>query len=212
MTRSYRLPRRALRRLHRSLLARRRLVASVFAALAVAAALQAHRAPPPERSLVLTAARDIPAGTTLTSRDLTQAAFAPGSVPHGALIRRQALGHQTAGPIRAGEPVTDARVLGPGLLARFPGMVAAPVRIGDAATVALLRVGDRVSVLAADPQGEADAATVAENAVVIAIPRGQATDPGLTSGALVVLAVPAETGRRLAGAGVNAFLSLILVR
>lgn len=201
-----------VRRLHRTFLARRRPFAALFAALAVAAALQAHRAPPPEVEHVLTAARDLPAGAALAPTDLALAGFPPGSVPDGVVSRRQALGQRTVGPIRAGEPLTDVRILGAGLIDRFPGMVAAPVRIGDAASVALLRVGDRISVLAADPQGAGDAVTVAENATVIAVPPRQTNDAGLSSGALVVLAVPPETGRRLAGAGVSAFLSLLIIR
>lgn len=201
-----------LRRTNRTLLARRRLVAAVCAALTVAVVLQAHQPPAPPRSLVLTAARDLPAGSMLTADDLELVEFAPASAPEGRLSLRQAVGRRAAGPIRSGEPVTDVRVLGPGLLRRFPGMVAAPVRIGDAASVNLIRVGDRVSVLATDPQGTGVATTVADNATVIAIPTRRTADSGLTSGALIVVAVTPETGRRLAGAGVNAFLSVLLVR
>jgi hypothetical protein len=55
--------------------------------------------------------------------------------------------------LRRGEPLTDVRVLGPGLLAQAPsGTVAVVVRPGDPAAAALVRPGEQVDVLAgADP-------------------------------------------------------------
>lgn len=203
---------RLLRRLRRIVLARRRLLAAVCAALAVATALQAGAAPPPPRVRVLTAGRDLAPGTTVTAADLAPARFAPGSVPSGVLSRAEALGRTTVGPVRAGEPLTDARLLSGSLLAAYPGTVAAPVRIGDAAAAALLRVGDRVSILAADPQADEPAVTVAEGVPVIGLPPRRRSDPALASGALVVVAVDAVTARALAGASARAFLSLVLVR
>lgn len=203
---------RLLTRLRRAVLARRRLVAAVCAALAVASALQANAAPPPTRLQVLTAAHDLPPGSTLTDDDLTTTAFAPGSVPSGAVSRQRALGRTTVGPVRAGEPLTDARLLDDRLLAAYPGAVVAPVRVGDAATVGLLRVGDRVDILAADPQDDAPAVTVAERVPVVGIPPRRGTDPAFASGALVVVAVDPATARALAGAAVSTFLSVVIVR
>lgn len=203
---------RLLTRLRRAVLARRRLIAAVCAALAVVSALQANAAPPPPRLPVLTAAHDLPPGTTLADEDLTTTPFAPGSVPSGSLTRPQAVGRTTVGPVRAGEPLTDARLLDDRLLAAYPGAVVAPVRVGDAATVALLRVGDRVDILAADPQENAAAVTVAERVPVVGLPPRRRTDPALASGALVVVAVDAATARTLAGAAVSRFLSVVVVR
>lgn len=202
----------ALRRLRRSVLARRRLLAAVCAALAVASALRVHAAPSPPRTLVLTASRDLPPGTTVTARDLVRVAFDPQTVPHGVVTLPGAVGRTTVGPVRAGEPLTDVRLLGNQLLERYPGAVAAPVRIGDAASVGLLRVGDRVTILAADPERDGPAVTVADSVPVIGIPPARRADPGLASGALVLVAVDATTARALAGAGVRAFLSLVVVR
>ncbi|WP_406000307.1 hypothetical protein [Streptomyces sp. NBC_00829] len=88
-------------------------------------------------------------------------------------------------------------------------MVSAPVRIADAATVRLLRPGDRVDVIAAGgaPSGEAsDARVVAAGARVTAVPetRGQAGD----GGALVVVSVPRATAAVLAGAGATSRLAV----
>lgn len=204
---------RTYRRIRRMILARRRMLAGLFAAGAVALGLQAARAPAVPTTTVLTAAHDVPAGVTLKSGDLATAAFTPDSVPAGALDAAAVLGRTTAGPLREGEPLTDVRLLDASLLAQYPGLVAAPVRIGDRGSVELLRVGDRIDIVAADPQGRTDAFVVAEAAPVLSIPQGEDTSfdsTGIGSGGLVVLAVPEETARDLAQAAVTAFLSLVI--
>ena len=47
------------------------------------------------------------------------------------------------------------RLVGPALTAGYAGLVAVPVRLPDAGTVDLLEVGDRVDLVAADPQAAA---------------------------------------------------------
>jgi Flp pilus assembly protein CpaB len=121
-------------------------------------------------------------------------------------------------PVRSGEPLTDVRFVADGLLSRLsgPGSVAAPVRIADAGEVSLVRPGDRVDVLAAPTSDAAggrssratEALTVASGAVVLSVP--QPSGSTVTDGGLVVLAVPAETARELAGAAAADRLSLVL--
>ena len=78
------------------------------------------------------------------------------------------MGRVLAGAVRAAEPLTDARLVGPGLTALLPaGQVAAPVRLADLAVAALVRTGDRVDVLATPP-GSPTADVVAAAAVVLA--------------------------------------------
>ncbi|MEW1722534.1 hypothetical protein, partial [Streptomyces sp. NPDC093109] len=90
---------------------------------------------------------------------------------------------------------------------RPPGMVSAPVRIADAATVRLLRRGDRVDVIAG-AEGESEARVVAEGARVSEIPRVR---EGLTDGgALIVLSVPRATAVALAGASATSRLAVTL--
>ncbi|MER5961989.1 hypothetical protein [Streptomyces sp. NPDC002057] len=90
-------------------------------------------------------------------------------------------------------------------------LVSAPVRIADAATVRLLRPGDRVDVIAAPNSalgGEGEARVVATGARVAEVP-----DPGETradGGALVVLSVPRSTAATLAGAGVTSQLAVTM--
>lgn len=205
-------PGTVLRRIRRAVLARRRPLAAVAAGLAVAAALQANAAPPSPRVVVAVAGHDLPAAVRIEAGDLATRAFAPGSVPAGVVTAAQAVGRTTVGPVRSGEPLTDARLLGRSLLDGYPGAVAAPVRIGDPAAVALLRVGDRINLLAADPQGRDEARVLAYDAPVIVLPRRSSTGTDLVSGALVVVAVPPQTALALASAGVTSFLSLTISR
>jgi hypothetical protein len=79
------------------------------------------------------------------------------------------------------------------------------VRIADAATVRLLRPGDRVDVVAAD--GDSGARVVARHARVQQIP---ARDGPGRGGALVVLRVTRAAATRLAGAAADAPLSVTL--
>lgn len=200
-----------LRRLRRAVLARRRLLAALCTAAAVAAGLQAASPPPPARTPVLTAARDIGAGVVVSAADLRRTPYAPDTVPAGVLTAESAaVGRTTTGPVRTGEPMTDARLVTSSLLEGYPGLVAVPVRIGDAGSVRLLRVGDRVTLLAADPQGQDAARVVGRDVPVLAIPRESDQSPGLTNGALVVLGVPETATRAVAQASVSAFLSVVI--
>ncbi|MFG2329457.1 RcpC/CpaB family pilus assembly protein [Streptomyces sp. NPDC048604] len=90
-------------------------------------------------------------------------------------------------------------------------LVSAPVRIADAATVRLLRPGDRVDVIAAanSPTGEeTDARVIATSARVAGVPRAGETRPD--GGALVVLSVPRSTATALAGASATSRLAVTL--
>lgn len=202
---------RRLRRVRRALLVRRRGLAAVAAAVAVALGLQATSPRAAPTATVVAATRDLPAGSLVTAGDVAVRSLPPEAVPAGAVVSAAALlGRTTAGPVREGEVMTDVRVVSGTILDGYPGRVAAPVRIADAGAVALLRVGDTVDVVAADPQGRREAVTVAERAAVVALPR--AGDSALASGGLVVLAVTADTARSLAAAAVSGYLSVVLAR
>ena len=155
--------------IRRTLLLRRRLLAAVLTGVAALAALQATAAPAPPSDLVVAAARDLDAGTVLTADDLTRVAFADGTVPSGAMTTGEAVGRTLAAPLRRGEPVTDVRLVGAGLLRGYDDLVAVPVRIPDADAVALLKVGDRVNLLATDPRG-GGTDTVAVDVPILALP------------------------------------------
>ena len=150
------------------MLRRRRPLAALCAAVAVAAALSAAGERPPPTVAVVVAAHDLPAGTVLTADDLAVVDFAPG--PHPTASRTDADG---PGARRAGEPRRAGhrgpRWSGPAITAGDPACWPLPVRLPDAGMVALLRVGDRLDLVAADPQA-GTAATVAASATVLALP------------------------------------------
>ncbi|MGW0615509.1 hypothetical protein [Streptomyces sp. NPDC002788] len=92
---------------------------------------------------------------------------------------------------------------------RAAGAVAAPVRIADAATVRLLRPGDRVDVIAAEETATGgDARVVARGARVTKVP--EPLEGASDGGALVVLSVPRGTAARLAGASTTGQLAVTL--
>lgn len=187
----------------RRVLRYRRLLAGLAAGVAVLAALQALRPSPPATVTVWAAARDLPAGTVLTSGDVARVAWPPGAVPEH--VVDDPIGETVAAPVRRGEPVTDVRLVGPELVAAWPGTVALPVRLPDTGVVALLEVGDRVDLYAADAAGTGAATLLGTRLPVIALP-GDATGgdgPGVLDGTppgrLVLLAVEPETAADVAG-------------
>ncbi|PZF83926.1 Flp pilus assembly protein CpaB [Jiangella anatolica] len=198
--------RSALQRLLRTAGWHRRLLAAGLAAAAVAFAIQAASPAPPRTVDVVVAARDLPGGVVLADDQVTMAAFPPGAVPDGVVERSQALGALLAAPVRAGEPITDRRLLGPGLLAGWgTDVVAAPVRVADAGAVGLLRPGDRIDLLATSVDGAGGTDVVAAGVPVLAVP--SAGEAMLAEGALVLVAATPDQAAGLAAAAVTSRLS-----
>src|SRR5262245_26100043 len=112
----------------------RRLLASLAAAATVYFSLTALSPGPPGMTTVVAAAHDLPGGSPVTSGDLASTALPKQAVPAGAFRTAPAVvGRILAAPVRAGEPLTDARFVAPGLVRHLPGdAVAYPVRIDDA--------------------------------------------------------------------------------
>ncbi|GGT08562.1 MULTISPECIES: hypothetical protein [Streptomyces] len=88
-------------------------------------------------------------------------------------------------------------------------MVSAPVRIADAATVRLLRPGDRVDVVAAERAGPPRLVAAGARVARVPAPEQEAGAAG-DGGALVVLSVPRDTARELVGAAATARLAVAL--
>ncbi|MFF0445717.1 RcpC/CpaB family pilus assembly protein [Streptomyces sp. NPDC004609] len=183
------------RRLRRALLRRRRAVAAGLAlAAATLAAAGARGAHGPDGGPAVAAPQGAPrpaAGSTTAAG----ARPAEGSRPAEA---------RPVEGVRSGSRSRPAAEL-----------VSAPVRIADAATVRLLRPGDRVDVIAspglsAGPAtgAEPEARVVAQGARVTGVPRFR--DPTGETGALVVLSVPRATAAALAGAGASSRLAVTL--
>jgi pilus assembly protein CpaB len=207
-------PLRVLDDVHRRILVHRRLLGAVLAAVAVWLVAQAATAPAPTTSPVWTAAHDLASGTVLTRDDLTRTAFAPGSVPAAAIRSPQAVvGRTLATPLGAGEPITAAHLTGAERLAGYPGRSAVAVRIPDSDVVALLTPGQRVSLVATDPQGGQPPERVAEDAVVLAVPKGDADGASSTlSGRLVVFAVPDGLADEVVSSATTRYLSVVWSR
>jgi Flp pilus assembly protein CpaB len=195
--------RRAVRR---AVLARRRLIAGLLTAVAVGVGLHATTAPPPSAVPVLVAARDLPSGAVVGTDDVRRVGFAPGSVPTG--LADDPAGRTLAGPLRAGEPLTDVRLVGPALTDGYPGLVAVPVRLPDAGMAGLLLTVDRIDLVSADPQGRS-AETIAADVPVLALP-DTPTEVGATglTGRLVVIGARPRDVPRIADASVRTFVTI----
>jgi pilus assembly protein CpaB len=189
----------------------RQLAAAVLTVLALALALRPAPAPAaPDRAAtvkVVVSARDLPPGTVLTASDLATAAYPADAAPTGVVGDPRHLLHRVlAGGVRAKEPLTDARLVGPGVTALLPtGQVAAPVRLADLGMAALVHTGDRVDVLATVADAPS-AEVIADGALVVAT-----TGADEQAGAgLLLLAVDQQTAARLAAAAASATLTVTL--
>lgn len=144
--------------------------------------------------------RTMAAGLAVTAAALAastaRGADAPGAFP----------GQEARGGAGGGSPSAAAA---PRERRPATGLVSAPVRIADAATVRLLRPGDRVDVIAATdaPAGEPSEAKVVASGVRVAEVPG-AGDDSVDSGALVVLTVSRATATELAGAAATSRLAV----
>ncbi|MFF9410741.1 RcpC/CpaB family pilus assembly protein [Streptomyces anandii] len=154
-----------------------------------------HRRRAVAAGLAVTAAALVAAGPR-TAPDAPDAPDVAGP-PRGGPAR----GHPAPAAERAGEPPVESG----------SGTVTAPVRIADAATVRLLRPGDRVDVIAAeDPAAGGQARVMARGVTVSRVPEPERDADGNDGGALVVLSVPRATAARLAGASATARLAVTL--
>ena len=175
----------------------RRLLAAALLLLAVALALRSPGSPAEDTSAVVVAAHDLAPGTALSASDL-RVEQAPASLIPGSALRdtTSATGRTLAGAAGAGEPITEARLVGARntvLTARDPTAVVVPVRLADPAVAGLVGSGSHVDVVALDPQGTVGM-VLATDAVVVTV-RHEDDKPGL-----VLLALPEDTATRVAAA------------
>ena len=186
-------------------------------AAGMAFGLNAIEPPPPPSVPVVTAARDLAAGTRLATADVTTTLLTPGTVPEGAVDSLgNAVGRTLVSAARRGEALTDLRLVGASPSTEVDAVLA-PLRIADAEAVALLRPGDVVDVLGAGLPVEgatASSARLLASAVrVVTVPRVQ-DDSGIAAvtgdGALIVVTTTASTAARLAGAAVTDRISVVL--
>lgn len=161
----------------------------------------------------LVAGRDLPPGHVLAAADLSTREWPVSLLPRGVLSPgEEPLGRVLSAALATGDPVTDLRLLGPGLYdALDPGLRAVPVRLTDAGVSALLRPGDRIDLYAVDagPGAEgADGQLVAADALVLGVPGMQ--DSVIGEGAIVVVAVSQSDATHLVGAAYSRSLAVTL--
>lgn len=160
-------------------------------------------------------ARDLPAGTLLRAGDLKVVDVPEDVRPQGATDRpASAEGRMLVGAARAGEPLTDVRLV----RADIPGTgdpesSTVPVRLADAGVAELLRPGQRVDVVAAAEAGR-EASVLASAAVVAAVGAPDTAEPRAaragSKGPLVLLSLPAAIATRVAATSLERPLAVTL--
>ncbi|GAB3529696.1 hypothetical protein GCM10027402_33540 [Arthrobacter monumenti] len=176
----------------------------------------------------MVAGSDLAAGQVLRPSALTLADVPPGIAPGSAYSSvEQLIGKQLGAPVRSGEILTDAALLGPGLLIGAPpGTVAVPLRVTDPGTVKLVRPGERVNVVVSTGNGyerAIESEVAAEDVVVLwTSAAGSAAQSSSTGGGggwlgtseaegLVVIAAAPGQAKSLAGASARGKVSLVMV-
>ncbi|MDQ0922688.1 pilus assembly protein CpaB [Pseudarthrobacter sp. W1I19] len=190
--------------------------------LCAAAAISVHQlTPAPVHTVTgLAAARDLPAGSALAPADLAHVRVPPDMMAAGFLDQENELaGKQLAAPLRKGQLLTDAQLLGPGLLAGTPpGSAAVPLRMADPSSIQLVSPGQLVNVVltAANGFDQQAASEVLATAVPVLWTSGKGGQSGQWLGTaetdgLIVVAASAEQAARLAGASTQGKLFFVLV-
>ena len=188
----------------------RRIVAGFLVVLAAVAALRPD--PAGVRRDVVVAVRDLSPGAPLTIDDVRLEKHSAPTIPDGAHTDLAIVGATLAGPVRRGEILTDARVLGSRLagLSAGPDARAVPLHLADAAVLDLIRTGDVVDVLgAAASDAQARPRVVAAGAVVVLVSAKPKT-AGSANDRVVLVALPAAAAHTLAGATLTQTVTLVI--
>lgn len=161
--------------------------------------LWAQKNAPPATGPAVVALTEVPAGQTLTEADVEVRQWPLAHRPPAAARSPdEIVGRVATSAISAGEPLTAARVAGPGALDQLGGdNVAVTITEDPLAKSGLVRAGDRVNVVGqseAGPRTLVNSATVLaisdEDAVIVAVPAtsaGAVVQAAATRSAAVVL-------------------------
>lgn len=165
----------------------RRTAAGLLTVLALALAL----APQARGTPVVVAAADLPAGSTLSPGALAVREWPPELVPAGAVVAvADAAGRVLVGAARAGEPLTDARLIA--ATTADGDAAAVPVRLADPDVAALLVAGRRVDVVTLGERAGEPLVLASDAQVVTVLP-----------GPLVLVAMPRALATRVAAAALS---------
>ena len=191
----------------------RRIAAGILVAVAVL--LFVDDAAGDDRVRVVTAGRDLTPGTILTPADVAVAEWDSATVPDGAVLDSADVdGRTLTGPVRAGELLTDVRLLGSRTATAAVGVEArvVPVHLADAGVTDLLREGDRVDVLTVETQENPDATPaariLASGAMVVLV--SAEAGGGRQRDRVVLLALPTEDATTVAAASLVSALTVTL--
>ncbi|MGB3771298.1 MAG: SAF domain-containing protein [Rhodococcus sp. (in: high G+C Gram-positive bacteria)] len=195
--------------------AARRVLAAMLVLLAVAATYRSD--PSRSSTAVVVAATDLIPGAYVDAADVRTTHVDRSILADGALTSiDDAVGHTVAGPVRAGEVLTDARLLGSRLAAATLGVDDArvvPIRLADPELADLLRAGDVVDVVRAGsdagsgiPSGET--AVIADRATVVMV---SAAGSGMARREQIILvALRADAATDVAAASLSEALTVLL--
>ncbi|VXB62641.1 SAF domain protein [Arthrobacter sp. 9AX] len=198
----------------------RRLAVALLLCVAAAVTVQQLTPAPVYTVTALAASRDLPAGSALASSDLARVQVPPDMMSAGFLGQESNVaGKQLAAPLRKGQLLTDAQLLGPGLLAGTPpGSAAVPLRMADPSSIQLVSPGQLVNVVLTAANGFDQQASpeVLATAVPVLWTSGKGGQSGQWLGTaetegLIVVAASAEQAARLAGASTQGKLFFVLV-
>ncbi len=189
----------------------RRLAAAVLVAVAVVLAVAGAASPSVAGVPVVLARRDLAPGAPLGPDDVGVASRPPEGVPVGALGDvGDALGRQPVGPVRAGEVLTDVRLVGTEAARAavgVPDAAGVPLRLADPAVAALVRAGALVDVVGGAGAGGGDGVVLARGARVLTVLPGEERT---ASAPLVLVALPGPDAARVAAATVGQEVTLTL--
>ncbi len=149
---------------------------------------------------VLVAATDLASGSTVGPEGVAVREWPAELAPAGALDDpADATGRVLAGAVRAGEPLTDARLTGAG--PRVGDGAAVPVRLADADVAALLGPGSRVDVITLGERAAEPLVLAADAEVLTVLP--PPAGPTASRGPLVLVAMPRSIASRVAAAALS---------
>ena len=158
----------------------------------------------------MVAAHDLAPGSTLAGGDLRVVGYPPGLAPPDALTSAaEAVGGSPAAPVGAGTPVTRTSLAGPASLAG-PGERLAAFRLPDQDLRDLIRVGDRITVVATTEDGQVK--TLAARVRVVALPSTPAVSALAASdqAGLVVVSCAPSVAEQIAAWSTSARLGVAL--
>jgi Flp pilus assembly protein CpaB len=195
----------------RRAVALRRLAAGMLIVLAAVLAVAGAASPSVAGVPVVLARRDLAPGAGVGPDDAGVVSRPPESVPVGALRDAgEVVGRRPVGPVRAGEVLTDVRLVGPESARAAAGTADAagvPLRLADPAVAALVRPGALVDVVGGAGIGGGDGVVLATGARVLTVLPGEERT---ASAPLVLVALPGPEAARVAAATVGQEVTLTL--